>query len=174
MGSSYTNTYEEEEQLFIQAIRVSLEKTPEKNNEYFLNTLNEVAVGLQNYDKAKERVIFLRNQTRYALDDLRHLDHKMKCPIFCDGNNAAYVEEVLERGLVEGLAAKTDKQEEYALNHVAASSIYLLDDSTFRRDHACAKKVLESALEISNLEVKRNLVRDAVSYLENRLICRQY
>jgi len=170
-NSPSTETYEEEEQLLTQAVEISARNTPEKNNEHFLMTLKEIPVGLINYESSKSKVYYLRAQVRYALADLRYIDRRFSCPL-CEGNNAEYVESVLQRGILEGASTATDKQEEFALNHAARVSLVALNDSSFTRSYSCAKVVLKNSLEIRSLEVKRGLLREAISYLDGRFFCR--
>lgn len=172
-NSTLAKTYEEEKQMIIQGINISLEKTPTKDNQYFTTTLNEIFVGLKNYTDTKEQVLYLRQQVRFALSDLKFLDQAWECPT-CAGNNAAYVIETLTRGLEEGMATKTDAQENFALNHAISSSMRLLNESSYSRYYSCSKRALEDAFVINDLEIKKDLMRSAINYLNSSQYCRQW
>lgn len=165
-------TFEEERSLLLNAVQASINEVPEKDNYYFLQTLIQITENINNYHSAQDQALYLRSYIRYALADLRYLDevnYRYGC-FFCKKDHSKYVAKIIQRGLTEGLASPSDVVEVSLLNQAATTAAYYLDNSSYRRSYACARKSIAFAMQSMDVRSKREHLRNAYQAL-TRHIC---
>ena len=169
-----TQSYEVEVNVLVEGLKKSRMLVEGSKDFYFQESIRKTLSGLVNYPTYREQAFYLRNQTRYALDDLYYFDqeysHNNRC-FGCGGDHGPYVITILERTLMEGLASGTDDQEVFALEHGASTAIKILNQSRYRRSYVCAIKELGFALNDFDIINKRNQLREAVRIIRDKSRC---
>lgn len=168
-NANHSQTYNKEKKVLLTAVTRSIKETPAKNNYYFLQTLEQIVDGVNNYNRVQDQVYYLRAYTRYALHDLWYIDQALKgdACFFCGKDHSSYVATILQRGLTEGEASLEDNTEKRVLNQMAKKASYYLDRSSYRRNYACARSELLLAIDVDDVMSKREHIRKTIWILKN-------